>query len=124
MSFRLISTLAATVCLALAITLLLAPGIIYWLFQLEGHDSADFIARRAAMMFAGLSVLAFQSRMVLDRLAQRAVSAAMVVMMAGLALLGAYEFLVGRAGPGIWLAIGTELFFALSFLNILRQRAG
>ena len=120
MSFRLTSTLAAAVCAALALVLFFTPAVIYWLFQLAPHESADFIARRAAMMFAGLAVLSFQARVLLERSAQRAVSIGMVVMMAGLAVLGAWEFLIGRAGPGIFLAVGTELFFALSFARIWR----
>ena len=120
MSFRLTSTLAAGVCFALAIVLLFFPAVIYWLFQVEAHDTGDFIARRAAMMFAGLSVLTFQARMLLDRQAERAVSIGLAVIMFALAALGACEFLLGGAGPGIWLAIGTELFFTLSYARIWR----
>lgn len=90
----------AALCTALSLTLALVPSLIYVLFALEQGESIDVIARRAAVMFLGLAVLALLGRGVTDPLAQRAIAAGFSILLIGLAILGTVEFARGAVGAG------------------------
>ena len=121
MTFKTISTAATALCAVLAAVLLIAPNLIYSVFEIPAHESADFLARRAAMLFLGIAVMCSTFRLVEDPAAIRAFSAGMVIIMAGLAGVGLFEFARGFAGPGIFLAIVTEILFVLGFTRFVRQ---
>lgn len=113
--------IATTVlCGALSLVLMLAPSVIYFLFEVEGQESASFIARRASVMFFGVATMTFFAKDVADLSAQHAIALGLGVMMFGLALLGLAEMARGMAGPGILLAVVTELVFAGAYLRLLR----
>ncbi len=101
----------------LAVVLLAAPDVVYWIFTVAGGSAGDFIAKRAAALFAGLATLAFLARRLSESEGRIAVSLGMVVALAGLAIIGCYEFARGFAGAGIWLAISAELGFAAAFAS-------
>jgi hypothetical protein len=88
------------------------PGLVCWLFQIEGNSLGDFLAKRAAMLFAGLSMLSFLARQSQSAEVQRLVSASIGTAMGGMALLGVSEWIWGMAGPGILLAVAVELVIA------------
>lgn len=116
MTFHKISALCGGLFLLLSALLMFFPEIIYWLFGLDQNDLGDFMGKRAAMLFIGFSALCWLSRRTQDIAVQRVVSAAICISMAGMALIGIYEFLRGFAGIGIWFAIITEIAIsALSF---------
>lgn len=103
----------------LFVCLLIAPDLIYWLFGIERHATADLLARRAAMLFLGLAMFSFLGRNAPYSSLRQAVSIAMATTMAGLMLAGMYEFFVGTAGIGIWSAIGGEALFLSLYLLVL-----
>ncbi|MEP3345923.1 MAG: hypothetical protein ABJN34_01915 [Litoreibacter sp.] len=121
MSFEILNKLAFVVTALLCVILLFAPGIVYWLFGVEASETADFIARRTAMLFAGLSVLTFMTVDTESDELRQTVSLSMAVAMSGLAILGMFELLRGVAGIGMLVAVAAELFFAFYYLRFWRD---
>ena len=121
MSFEILNKLAFAVTAALCVVLLFAPSIVYWLFSIEASEAADFIARRTAMLFAGLSVLTLITSETDSDEVRQAVSLSLAIAMSGLAVLGVVELLRGAAGFGILLAVAAELFFAFYYLRFWRD---
>ena len=117
MTYRAVSIAASVLYGALFACLLVAPHLIYWLFGVEQHATADLLARRAAMLFLGLAVLSFLGRNAANSSLRQTVLIAMATMMAGLILTGMYEFFRGAAGIGIWSAIGAEALFLGLYLQ-------
>jgi len=107
---------------ALCLTLLLWPALVFWLFQIETSPSTVFMTRRAAMLFLGLATLMFVVKDTADVIAQRAVSAAAIAGMGGLAILGLFEFMRGDAGIGIWIAILVEVGLVGTFIRCFAVR--
>ncbi len=123
MTYKTVSVAASALYIALFACLLIAPDLIYWLFGIESHTTADLLAKRAAMLFLGLAVLSFLGRNAPYSSLRQAVSAAMATTMAGLMLTGMYEFFLGTAGIGIWSAIGGEALFLSLYLHVLLRDA-
>jgi hypothetical protein len=109
---------AVTVLFAVLFVLLLAtPEFIFWLFSVPQSQTANLIARRAAMLFLGFAVISWSARNAPDSPLRRGYSLGIVVSMVGLASTGTYEFLRGFANWPIMLAAATECAFALIFLR-------
>lgn len=115
-------TVTAAIYAALALTLLFIPGLIYWLFELQGNALGDFVAKRAAMLFFGFALMCFMARGSQAAETRRLVAATLALAMTGLALTGIYEFSRGYVGLGIWLAIAVEAAITLSFGRLLLAR--
>ena len=97
----------------LSVTLLVAPGLIWWTFGMEGGADAAVMGRRAAMLFAGLAVICAVSR----HEGGRAVPLGIAAAMGGLAVLGLAEWARGAVGPGIAVAVAVELALVLLWLR-------
>ena len=121
MSYEVLNKLAFVITAALCLVLLFIPGLIYWLFGIEGGASADLIARRTAMLFAGLSILALITSETESDEVRQVVSLSFAVAMAGLAVLGLVELLRGAAGIGILLAVAVEVFFTFYYVRFWRD---
>lgn len=119
MSYKAVSLAASVLYLTLFACLLLSPGLIYWLFGIPGHSSADLLAKRAAMLFLGLAVLSFVGRDAPPSNLRRTVVIALSTTLVGLIGVGVYEFMTGTAGAGIWCAIAGETVFLGLYLNVL-----
>ncbi len=123
MSYRLLCVLTAMICLILALCLLLVPGLIHWLFGIEAVSESLLMARRAGFLFIGLSGLYWSVRELPASSMRNGVAKGSILMLMGLALLGLWELSFGIAGPGILLAIGTEVVLAACFgLTFMRDR--
>lgn len=120
-SYHHISTISAILSITLCAALLLFPDLIYWVFGIDGDDTSDFISRRAAMLFSALAIIAFFSRAEAHSKMRQIVCASFCVFLAALSVLGAFEFIRGFAGPGIWLAIIVELALALGYFRIWKS---
>ena len=120
--FSKLGLLTGTVLSALSLVLLLAPGVIHWLFQIESAEATDVMSRRAAMLFLGLSVMVYGARSAPPSPLRASVALGVTLCMGGLLILGVVEFARGAVGPGIWLAIVVEAFFAAAFLRFWAQR--
>ena len=53
LEFKNISIITAAITLILCVILMLAPEVIFLIFDIEESNSAFFIGRRAAMLFLG-----------------------------------------------------------------------
>lgn len=121
MTFELLNRLAFAILIALCLTLLLAPGVVHWLFAIDSGAGADIMSRRAAMLFAGLATMALLAGGSTSLEVQHIVSAAFAVTMAGLLVLGLFEWLRGAVGVGIWLALIVEGFFAYHYFRYWQE---
>ena len=119
MPYKAVSLAASALYITLFACLLVAPNLIYWLFDSGSHPTADLLAKRAAMLFLGLAALSFLGRNAPSSSLRQAVTVAMATTMAGLMLTGMYEFFLGTAGFGIWFAIGGEALFLSLYLSVL-----
>ena len=122
MAFRQLSMLAAVITFGLMAVLMLVPGVLFWLFQIESNASVEVFARRASMLFLFASAITFLFRDLAPGQHQRDIAIAVSMMMGGLAIVGFVEFLLGRVGPGIFLAIATEIGFIALFAPYVRQK--
>ena len=104
--------------------LLFQPRIIFMLFEMSHGPSAAFIARRAAMLFLGLVVLAYSSRNSTELGAIRSISLCISTTMLSLAVLGSVEFIRGFAGVGIVPAIITETLLGVFYVRVFRKHSG
>ncbi|MEP4249309.1 hypothetical protein [Tateyamaria sp.] len=118
MSFQQVSTIASLLFLLLFVTLVLVPEIVYWLFKMQGNELGDFLAKRAGMLFLGLSILCFYSRKTKSREVEKIVSLSVGTAMGAMALLGVYELFWGHAGLGILVAVFIEVLIAASFFRL------
>lgn len=117
---RTLCLVSAAIAAVVGATLLVAPGVIFWLFAIDGHDSAAFLARRASVLLFGCALLASLGRRASGD-AQSLVVFPLAFTFLGLAAFGTFEALRGAAGPGIWLAIAAETLLGGGFL--LNHRA-
>ena len=122
--FSKLGLLTGTVLTALSLVLLLAPGVIHWLFQIESAEATDVMSRRAAMLFAGLALIVLQTRHAPPHPLRQSISLGIAVAMGGLICVGLHDFLRGAVGVGIWLAIFVETFFASAYLRFWRSPEG
>lgn len=116
-SYRSIAILCTALFAALAVILLLTPSLIFWLFSLEPSDSAEFLSRRAAMLFVALSLVLFWTKNHPVTETRYALAQAIALSMIFLAGLGAFEWARGNAGSGISLAIVTEILVAIALIK-------
>ena len=79
------------------------------------------MARRAAMLFLGVAVVTFLSRETPPSQLRANLCLGLAIMMAGLTAVGVFEFIRGAVGLGIWLAIVTEISFALAYFKLSKQ---
>ncbi|TNE64009.1 MAG: hypothetical protein EP336_16125 [Rhodobacteraceae bacterium] len=108
-SFPLLSRITAGICLALAITIFVAPSLFFWLFHLDPSVTGAVMARRAAVLFLAPALLLWGLKDIAKSdMARMAIARAIAVTMLAMALLGLSEFALGRVGPGIGLAVITE----------------
>ncbi len=106
-------TVVALLFFALFINLVWVPDIPFWLFDLQGNEVAEILAKRAGVLFLGLCVLCFAARRSQSPEVQRLIALSVWVAMGGMAVLGIYEFLRGAVGPGMWVAVIIEILIAV-----------
>jgi hypothetical protein len=119
MKFKIFAIITAIVSLLLGAGYLFAGSILIGRWQIEPTDSVLLFVRRMGALYLGLAVMFFIARSVPVSVARMAISAGAAVGCSLLALLGLYEFSVGRVGPGILVSIVVEALIALGFIWIL-----
>ena len=122
--FRILSIITSSIAFVLFSGLLVLPEPIFLLFGIEGNDSAYIVARRTAMLFLGLSLLSFLNRNSENSPERQAHILSLFVIMFGLVILGLIELYRGAVGPGILLAVVTELILSVWYMSIwLKNRS-
>ncbi|WP_424966486.1 hypothetical protein [Dinoroseobacter sp. S375] len=112
LSYRLAARITGGVFAMLCVTLILVPEVILWLFDLAGAASAEVLAKRAGILFLGLTLVLLLTQAHGPNPTRKAVQQAVAVMLCAMAVLGAAEWLQDGVGPGIWLAILAEILLA------------
>ncbi len=120
-TFKTLSVANAALTFILFCTLLFAPGLIFWTFSIQAGAAAIFIARRAAILFLGLSLISYGGRNAPHSDLRQSIVLGMFVLWALMACLGIFEFARGYAGIGILLAVVAELGFALGYWFIWKS---
>ena len=124
LDFRMLNVITAIITAVLFIVLLLVPEVILWLFAVPESASAEFISRRAAMLFIGISLLSWFSRAASHSDVRQAICIGLSTSMLLLAALGVFEFIRGYAGSGIILAVITELFLGMAYFRVWHVHRG
>lgn len=114
-TYQMMSYLTAALYFYLFVMLLFFPGSFLNELGIESTASADFLARRAAMLMLGFAALVFLGRKVSDSMARQVMAIAISINMAGFAVMGLVEFGRGFANAGILTAIIIESILAVSY---------
>ena len=117
-NFKKISTFTASIACSLFAAFLLYPEFPFSLFGIEQSSAALLVGRRMAMLFLGLAILLWVGRNAEHSESRQAISISIAISMCALAGLGVFEFHHGLAGPGILLAVMTELAIAFLYLKV------
>ena len=112
LSFSLTARLGALISGLLFLAFVFLPVIPFTVFGLAMTMEGLLIARRMAALFLGIGLILYLGRDVEDSALRRAVCTGLSASMAALALLGLYDWLGGRAGPGIFIAVSVEALLA------------
>lgn len=85
-SFHQLCTLTAAIWAMLALTLLVWPAVIHWLFAIDSVASTDIMSRRAGVLFAGLATIVWMARTAPDSPLRRSICFGFSVAMGGYGL--------------------------------------
>ena len=124
LDYKTVSLVMALITICLCLLLMIIPEFIFWLFGIEGGHSAAFIARRAGILFLGLSAMSYLGRKAAPSELRQAISLGMVILLASMAVLGLWEWGRGYAGHGILLAVATEACLAIAYGAVWRAGRG
>jgi hypothetical protein len=111
-SFPRIARLAALIAFLLFATFAFIPVIPFTMLGVDMVSEGLLMARRMSALFLGISLILWLARDAENSPLRRSVSASLSVSMAALALFGLWDFVHGSVGPGIWIAVTVETFFA------------
>ena len=120
LQFRHLAILSSMLCFTLAIMWLLAPTTMLANWGVSFDGATGVAGRRAAPLYAGISVMLYVARNASPSPARTALVAGLVTMSLLLAVLGVVEWGVGHVNAGILSAILVELALALAFLLVAR----
>ena len=115
MTFATAAFFTSLICFALAIIWFLFPKVLLHFWGVPYSEPVGLMARRGAALFLGLAIMFFLARGAGPSPLRADLTLGMTSACAGLAGLGIYEFARKHAGPGIWLAIFTEIAIAAAF---------
>jgi hypothetical protein len=118
LTFPVVATTAATICLVLAGLWIFSPRTLLFIWGVNGSEATDLAARRGGALFLGLGVLLFLVRNSGEAAGRYGVAVGLAVGCSALATLGCYELLSGHAGVGILLAVAVEAALAISFVCV------
>ena len=121
-SFRRVAILSALIFFALALTWMLAPGVLLSSWGVDLTSQAGLVGRRGAPLYAGIGVMFLSARNAEPSPARSALLSGAVVTCLLLAVLGTSELVNGHAGPGILVAVAIEIVLAMAFLHVAITR--
>jgi hypothetical protein len=114
-TYQIMSYLTAALYFYLFVMLLFFPGSFLNELGIQSTESADFLARRAAMLMLGFAILVFFGRKVSDSMARQVMAIAISINMAGFAVMGLVELGRGFANAEILTAVIIESILAVSY---------
>ena len=116
--FKNVSVVTSVITFSIFASLMFYPQAVYTLFSIDGGPSADFMGRRGAMLFLGMSVYTWVGRNAPHSESRQALCLGLAVSIFALSIHGTTEFLRGFAGAGILLTVATEIFLGFSFAKV------
>ncbi len=119
--YRIAASVTAVVFLALFAILLVAGRSYVTTYGVAPSEGADFLARRAAPMFAGLAVMLWLLRDLPVGSARDGFCYGLATLWFGIAATGVYEFSMGQAGATILIAAFAEVIVGAVFLLVRRR---
>ncbi|MHB2095877.1 hypothetical protein [Pantoea dispersa] len=116
--FHKLSVLTSALFFVLAITWMLMPDKALTAWGVIYSDAAGLVSRRAAGMYAGVSVMFWLARNAAPSAARFALSAGLVTACLIIAATGVYDFVSGHAQSPIFIAVLIETLLAIAFFRI------
>ena len=122
LEFPWVARFAAFIASLLFVTFAFIPVIPFTMLGVAMAPEGLLMARRMSALFLGIAILLFLLRDADDSPMRRSVSAALSASMAALAAFGFLDWLGGRNGPGVFIAISVEVYFAVALGILARSR--
>ena len=116
-AFRTLVAISAGFAFGTSLVLMVAPAVLYFLFDLDGTQSTDVMSRRASVLFLSVSVILWQLRSTEHRATRAGLALGMFVFAVAFATLGLVELARGAVGPGILVAVGPEIILGAAFFT-------
>ncbi|MEW5871190.1 MAG: hypothetical protein AB1894_18105 [Chloroflexota bacterium] len=113
--YQIVSSLTAALYFYLFVMLLFFPASFLRDIGVETNASAEFLARRAAMLMLAFAFLAFFGRKLSQPSAKQVVTAAISLNMAGFAVMGLFEFGRGFVNAEILVIVAIEALLAVLY---------
>lgn len=117
-TFYRLSVFSSILFTVLAFILMFAPVLMLSAWGVELTDSVGLVTRRIAALYAGIAVMYFFARNAEHSTTRTALIVGTITACLILALLGSYEFSVGRATSGILVSVLIEIVLILAFLYV------
>ena len=119
--FKTVALTSASVALCIAAVLLLAPQLIFSMWQVDFSYPVGLVGRRAAALMIGIGIMLIGARNAAPSVTRAALERGMACALLLLAALGVFELASGHAGPGIFSAVLLEILLALGFVLAMRR---
>lgn len=119
MTFATIALLLSILLLALGAGWLFTGGMFYKQWGVDESHRGTLGARRIGAIYLGLGLMLYLARTAPPSELRTAVCAGVLAVLVLLALLGGFEFLSRKAGPGMLSAVLVESLLAASFAWVL-----
>jgi len=121
LQFSAVAITAAIITASLAVLWTIWPELFFWLWNIPASDTARFLGRRIAALFAGLTIMLALARNAPVSPLRDALALGMGTACLLLAASGIHAILVGSGGSGLWLAVAVELALASAFSLVERK---
>lgn len=118
MNFKNIAFVTAIIAFVLGIGYLFFGSFVIGRWQIEPTNSVLLLGRRMGILYLGLSVIFFLSKSISSSKTRIALSIGATVTLSLLALLGIYEYSLGRVGAGILASVGIESLLSIGYIII------
>ena len=119
MTFRTTAVVTALVAFVLGCAYLVAGHLVVGRWQLEATEGVLLLGRRMGALYLSLALMLFLARNAGPSPARTAITAGALSCLSALAVLGLYEFTMGRAARGILVSVCIEAVLAALFLRVL-----
>jgi hypothetical protein len=118
--FPFVARFGALVAMSLFVTFAFIPVIPFTMLGVAMMPEGLLMARRMAALFLGIALILWLLRDEADGPARRRMCLALSVSMAAIATFGFLDWLAGRNGPGVFIAIVVEVYFTVTLALAVR----
>ena len=119
MNFKNIAIVTSIIAFVLGIGYLFLGSIIIGRWQIEPTNDVLLLGRRMGILYIGLSIIFFLSKSLNLSKARTALSIGAASTLSLLAIMGIYEYSMGRVGDGILASVFIESLLSIGFIIIL-----